>query len=335
MKFSSAHSFSFSSGRRASTSDFQAIKRTKNNAVLWQLERFKIELASRGLEIPPVVVRLLFTHRHGGHREGVRRLTSSVQIRHIADRHVDKQLQQFIVTLRENRVTIPPIVAKLLTTKHQVPPRMASSEALTRAGYTRVTRNDVALLSPLMRRAPLPFHSSIGTFNKSLSSRSTSSGVKGATDASRNTEAGTELTLGEGAFALGPRAKAVLKGIEIAREDIEKSGGSYNLEQVRQILHGVSRQSVEKRVREGNLLAVLGPSNRRYYPAVQFKNDGSVVEGLSAIQNALPTRNAFAILNFLVNADPRINNRKPIDLLKDGKIDIVVEAARRVGEQGA
>jgi hypothetical protein len=277
--------------------------------MLRQIERFKMELVSRGIEIPPVVVRLLNTHRRIGRRVGVRRLARSVayaQIELVPEGHPDEQLQRFMVILRKMRVTIPPIVAKLLSTRHQVPSRTAGSEALKwPASYRRVTRKD-----------PSPR-------------------IKGSVDAPRNAEAGTEPTLGEGAFALGPRAKAVLKGIEIAREDLQKSGGSYTLEEVRQVLHGVSRQSVEKRVREGSLLAVQGPSNRRYYPVLQFKDDGSVVEGLSELQNALPTKNGYAILNFLVNADPRINNRKPIDLLKEGEIAIVVEAAQRVGEQGA
>lgn len=33
------------------------------------------------------------------------------------------------------------------------------------------------------------------------------------------------------------------------------------------------------------------------------------------------------ILNFLVNDEPRLDNRKPIDLLKAGKLNRVIEAA--------
>jgi nucleoid DNA-binding protein len=139
----------------------------------------------------------------------------------------------------------------------------------------------------------------------------------------------------EPAFDPGPRAKAVLKGLEIAREDLRSSGGSYDLEQVRRLMHDVSRQIIDRRVREGSLLAVPGPSNKRRYPAVQFKEDGKVVEGLQIVQEALPTKNGFAILNFLIRPDRRLGDRKPIDLLKAGEVDLVVEAARRLGEQGA
>jgi hypothetical protein len=143
------------------------------------------------------------------------------------------------------------------------------------------------------------------------------------------------VTLNEAAFAPGPKARAVLKGREIAEEDLRSSGGSYDLEQVRRLLHDISRQRIDSRVREGSLLAVPGPSNKRYYPAVQFKDDGTVVDGLQLVQEALPTKNGYMILNFLIHGDSRLDGRKPIDLLKAGQVDLVVEAAQRFGEQGA
>jgi hypothetical protein len=139
----------------------------------------------------------------------------------------------------------------------------------------------------------------------------------------------------ENAFAPSARARAILRGIQIAEDDLRRSGGSYDLSQVRRLLHGVSRQSVEKRVREGSLLAVTGPNNKRFYPVVQFKEDGTLVEGLQRLQETLATRSGFAVLNFLVNPDVRISNRKPIDLLKLGELTTVIEAARGWGEQGA
>lgn len=81
--------------------------------------------------------------------------------------------------------------------------------------------------------------------------------------------------------------------------------------------------------------AVPGPSNRRAYPTVQFTSDGTVVAGLKAVQDALPTDNPWAVLNFLVRPDPRLNGRKPIDLLKAGEIELVIDAAQRMGQQGS
>ncbi len=137
------------------------------------------------------------------------------------------------------------------------------------------------------------------------------------------------------AFAPDARALAVLEGVRIAQEDLRRSGGAYDLEQVRTLLRGVSRQAVDKRVQEGSLLAVPGPSNHRSFPTLQFNSDGTVVEGLKSVREALPTNNPWTVLNFLAGPDDRLNGRKPIDLLKEGKIELVVEAARRMTQQGA
>ncbi len=100
-------------------------------------------------------------------------------------------------------------------------------------------------------------------------------------------------------------------------------------------MHNISRQAVHNRVRTGSLLAVPGPSNRATYPVVQFMPDGRPVEGLKEVREALDTESAWMVLNFLVNPEPKLRGKKPIDLLKAGRIDEVVEAARRVAVQGA
>ncbi len=67
---------------------------------------------------------------------------------------------------------------------------------------------------------------------------------------------------------------------------------------------------------------------------MQFQPDGSVVKGLKAVQTALPTRNPWAVLNFLVQPDDSLDGQKPIDLLKRGELAPVVVAARSLGQQG-
>lgn len=136
------------------------------------------------------------------------------------------------------------------------------------------------------------------------------------------------------AFQPDARSRAILNGLQIAQEDLREAGGAYDLEQVRGLMHGISRQRVDRRVKERTLFTVPGPSNRRLYPTVQFNRDGSVVEGLQAVLDALPTRNPWAVLNFFVHPDRRLNGRKPIDVLKQGDIENVVSAARLVAEQG-
>jgi hypothetical protein len=136
------------------------------------------------------------------------------------------------------------------------------------------------------------------------------------------------------AFEPDARSRALLQGVRIAQQDLREAGGAYDLDQVRTLMHGISRQRVDRRVKERTLLAVPGPSNRRLYPTIQFNRDGSVVDGLKPVLEALPTRNPWSALNFLARPDHRLDGRKPIELLKQGEVATVVEAASRVAEQG-
>lgn len=136
------------------------------------------------------------------------------------------------------------------------------------------------------------------------------------------------------AFEPDARGRAILRGLEYARLDLSESGGSYSLDEVRTVLGGISRQAVDKRVKDGSLLAVPGPSNRRRYPTFQFDGDGDVLVGLKDVQAALPTRNAWAVLNFLINPQDGLNGLTPASALRSGKLDAVVASARRLGEQG-
>jgi len=142
-----------------------------------------------------------------------------------------------------------------------------------------------------------------------------------------------EARVESSAYAPNARARALLQGVKIAEADLKDAGGTFKLEEVQKLLNGVSRQALERRVKDGSLLAVPGPSNRRRYPAIQFTRDG-VVPGLKKVQETLPTRNPWAVLNFLVRADDRLGGRKPIELLRNGDVDLVVSAARGMGMQG-
>ncbi len=145
---------------------------------------------------------------------------------------------------------------------------------------------------------------------------------------------GKARTINQAAFAPDVRGRAILEGVRVAQQDLEDAGGAYDLEQVRTLLRGISRQAIDKRVQEGSLLAVPGPSNHRSYPTLQFNRDGSIVAGIRDVREALPVESPWAVLNFLVNPDDRLDGRKPIDVLRSGNVSEVIEAARLYGEPG-
>ncbi len=159
--------------------------------------------------------------------------------------------------------------------------------------------------------------------------------AEAATEAKEQGSTAKSARVGREAFEPDARARAMLRGVEYARADLRDAGGAYDLDQVRTLMHDVSRQAIDKRVKEGSLLAVPGPSNRRRFPTIQFNADGAVVPGLKAVQDTLGYESPWVVLNFLVNPDDRLNGERPIEVLRRGEVERVVESARRVGVQGA
>jgi hypothetical protein len=129
-------------------------------------------------------------------------------------------------------------------------------------------------------------------------------------------------------------ASAVGQGLGIAAEDLHSSGGSLSLVEVSR-LSSVHPDHVGTMAASGRLLVLPSAGQPDRYPAAQFLEDGTVVPGLAEVLKALQTPNPWTVLNFLVTGDHRLDGRRPIDVLKAGDTEIVVEAARRMGEQGA
>ncbi|PIB95198.1 hypothetical protein CSW60_21825 [Caulobacter sp. X] len=123
--------------------------------------------------------------------------------------------------------------------------------------------------------------------------------------------------------------------MEFSELDLKESGGAFDIETVRKLLRGVSRQAIDKKVNEGSLLAVPGPSGKRRFPVVQFGDDGTPLRGLKDVQAALGFSSPWSVLNFLVNPHDLLSNAKPADLLKRGEISKVVQAAMQSGVRSA
>lgn len=136
------------------------------------------------------------------------------------------------------------------------------------------------------------------------------------------------------AFKPSAKARASLRGLRIIEEDLKKAEGTFDLEDSRSALMGISRQAIHDKVQKDQMMAVPGPGGVRRYPAFQFHN-GRVLPGLDKVLAALPSRDPWFRLHWLVNPDDRLSGKTPADLLRAGEIGLVVEAALRYGEMGA
>lgn len=102
---------------------------------------------------------------------------------------------------------------------------------------------------------------------------------------------------------LDPLASLIARGAEQKLELLKQAGGGLSASDVSRLLH-ISRQAVDKRRREGKLLAV--PRGSDYaYPACQFGDD-RVVPGLPEILATRKVNHPWATLAFLVTTEDEL-----------------------------
>jgi hypothetical protein len=129
-----------------------------------------------------------------------------------------------------------------------------------------------------------------------------------------------------------PLIRAKLGGIEHRKRILEKLGGTLSAEQVSELI-GISRQAVDRR-RSQNQLIGLTQGKRGYaYPAFQFE-DGKTLDGLKEVLDALSGHDPWMQSIFFANGNDRLTGKTPLDALRQGKTEAVVRAAEAYGEQG-
>ena len=102
---------------------------------------------------------------------------------------------------------------------------------------------------------------------------------------------------------LDPLAALIARGAEQKLELLKQAGGGLSASDVSRLLH-ISRQAVDKRRREGKLLAV--PRGSDYaYPACQFEDDRAIA-GLPEMLVARTVDHPWATLAFLVTPEDEL-----------------------------
>src|SRR5437763_12421783 len=129
-----------------------------------------------------------------------------------------------------------------------------------------------------------------------------------------------------------PLIDAKLRGIAARDAILQAEGGTVDVETAARIL-GISRQAVDRRRRRHTLLGL--PVGRRgyRYPLWQFTPSG-VVPGLDAVLRHLTADGPWFSAAWLLGHNSRLGAR-PLDVLRDGHVDAVVQAALAYGEEGA
>lgn len=129
-----------------------------------------------------------------------------------------------------------------------------------------------------------------------------------------------------------PELKVRLRGAIAKRELLDLDGGSVTPSEAGALLN-ITRQAVGQRRAAGKLLGIPGP-NGYTYPVWQFK-DHDVLDGFADVLTALNDHDPWMQLIFFVRENDAANGKRPLDLLRKGKLDAVLRAAALYGVQAA
>jgi hypothetical protein len=124
---------------------------------------------------------------------------------------------------------------------------------------------------------------------------------------------------------------AKLRGELAKGELLTEAGPMLSLQQAADQL-GVSKQAVHKRILNRSLFGIKYREELRI-PAWQIV-DAEVVPGVSLVLKALHTT-GWGTMLFLHRPNLQLENRRPKDLVLEGKEDWVAKVASNFGEQGA
>ncbi len=130
-------------------------------------------------------------------------------------------------------------------------------------------------------------------------------------------------------------ARAVVRGIETRQELAEAEGGSVSSEDASRLL-GISKTAVFKRLDAGRLLAWREERLRAArFPRWQFDEHGQVLAGLEEVLTILnqdERLDAWGKILFFLQEKSSLGDRRPLDLLRAGKLKRVCLAAHAYGE---
>ena len=130
-----------------------------------------------------------------------------------------------------------------------------------------------------------------------------------------------------------PLARARFRGTLEMRRLLNEDGGAFTGRDVAELL-GISRQAVDKRRKAGQLLALELPKRGLLYPAWQFA-EGDLLPGLVEVLTALDGHDAWARARFFVTENDRLAGERPLDALRRGQLEPVLQAAHSFGQHGA
>jgi hypothetical protein len=129
-----------------------------------------------------------------------------------------------------------------------------------------------------------------------------------------------------------PLTEALLRGSEMKREMLKAEGGALSAQQLAAHL-GITPQGLGRK-RDRDHVFWLDIGEGYVYPAFQIGKNG-LLPGIREVLSAFEIDDPWMRVQFMLTGDRRLGGHRPIDALREGKVEEVVRAASAYGEHGA
>lgn len=144
-----------------------------------------------------------------------------------------------------------------------------------------------------------------------------------------------ESTLGSGGSREARLARAQMRGLGARQQLAEAEGASWSSDDVARLLQ-ISKTAVLKRLAAGRLLAWREERlQAARFPRWQFDQHGHVLDGFEEVLGILnqdERLDAWAKILFFLQEKPGLDGRRPLDLLREGRLKEVSLAAQAYAE---
>ncbi len=128
---------------------------------------------------------------------------------------------------------------------------------------------------------------------------------------------------------------AMARGMETRQKLTEAEGGSLSSEETARLLR-ISKTAVLKRLEAGRLLAWREERlQAARFPRWQFSGHGQVLPGLTEVLECLnhdQGLDAWGKILFFLQTKTSLHDQRPLDLLREGKVQDVCRAAQAYAE---
>lgn len=127
--------------------------------------------------------------------------------------------------------------------------------------------------------------------------------------------------------------RARIRGLRVRQELLEQEGGLASAAGFANLL-GISRQAVDDRRKQRQLVALQDAARHFKYPVWQ-SHEGNTLPGLEDVLKTLDTSDPMTAIVFYLHPDPRLGGKRPLDVAREGKSELVLRLATTFGEHGA